>query len=294
MISRSSIELIPSDLDPSQHQIAHDDQRLNSMEAEDALIQTNVRDDPELQSQKPTTDLYLVGAGVAFPEHLTVETIEILTMCKHIGTNLPEETLVGLPQDLRDKCVSLWSLYQDGRIRTENYSDVFQAIIELVEVDTPIAWLTPGHPIIFDSVSASLLTEGKRRGWNVRVIPAISSIDTMLAELGYDPAHGMLIHEATGLVRRNIPVTQSVALMLLQPAVFDVNVAIISGDSAGPDLSPLRDYLCKFHSTEHRCAFIRSASKLGERDLVTWINLGDLSSVPYQLVAGSTLFVPPA
>jgi tetrapyrrole (corrin/porphyrin) methylase-like protein len=261
---------------------------------ESVLTHDSVTLDPEARSQRSDVDLYLVGAGIIFPEHLTIETIEILTLCKRIGTNLPEAILDGLPEDLRAKCVSLWSLYQDGRIRTENYLDVFQAIVELTEIDTPIAWLTPGHPVIFDSVSASLLTEGKVRGWKVRVIPAVSSIDTMLAELGYDPAHGMLIHEATGLVRRRIPVVRSVALMLLQPAVFDVNVAIIAGDSAGPDLSPLRDYLCEFHSPEHRCAFIRSASKLGERDLVTWTPLRDLASVPYERVAGSTLFVPPA
>jgi hypothetical protein len=82
--------------------------------------------------------------------------------------------------------------------------------------------------------------------------------------------------------------------MLLQPAVFDVNVAIIAGDSAGPDLSPLRDYLCEFHAPEHKCAFIRSASSLGERDLITWTTLRDLAAVPYPRVAGSTLFVPPA
>ena len=149
--------------------------------------------------------LYLVGAGIVFPEQLTIETVEVLTLCKRICKNLPETILDGLPEDLRAKCVSLWSLYQDGRIRTENYMDVFNAIVELTEVDTPIAWLTPGHPVIFDSVSASLLTDAKSKGWNVRVIPAVSSIDTMLAELGYDPAHGMLIHEATGLVRRRIP-----------------------------------------------------------------------------------------
>jgi hypothetical protein len=164
----------------------------------------------------------------------------------------------------------------------------------MVEIDTPIAWLTPGHPTIFDSVSASLIGEGRARGWDVRVVPAVSSIDTMLAELTYDPAHGMLIHEATGFVRRRIPVDRSTALMLLQPAVFDVNVAIISASSSGPDLSPLRDYLCEIHSAEHRCAFIRSASRQGERDSVTWTKLGDLASVPYRLVAGSTLFVPPA
>jgi len=261
---------------------------------ENVLTHDSATRQPEGRSQRSDVDVYLVGAGIIFPEHLTIETIEILTLCKRIATNLPEAILDGLPEDLRAKSVSLWSLYQDGRIRTENYSDVFQAIVELTEVDMPIAWLTPGHPVIFDSVSASLLTEGKARGWNVRVIPAVSSIDTMLAELGYDPAHGMLIHEATGLVRRRIPVVRSVALMLLQPAVFDVNVAIIAGDSAGPDLSPLRDYLCEFYAPEHRCAFIRSASNIGERDLVTWTTLRDLASVPYQRVAGSTLFVPPA
>jgi uncharacterized protein YabN with tetrapyrrole methylase and pyrophosphatase domain len=238
-------------------------------------------------------DLYLTGAGIAFPEHLTIETVEILTVCKRICTNLQEYVLEGLPQDLKEKCVSLWPLYQDGRVRTDNYNDVFNAIVEMVEVARPVAWLTPGHPVIFDSVTASLLKEGKSRGWNVRVVPAISSIDTMLAELGYDPAHGMLIHEATGLVRRRVPLHPTIGAMLLQPAVFDVNVAIIAADSPGPDLSELRDYICGFYRSDHMCAFIRSASKMGERDLVTWTALSDMTSVPYERVAGSTLFVPP-
>jgi uncharacterized protein YabN with tetrapyrrole methylase and pyrophosphatase domain len=241
-------------------------------------------------------DVYLTGAGINFPEHLTVETIDVLTECKRICTNLQESMLEGLPQDLKDKCISLWSLYQDGRIRSENYRDTFNAIVEIAEVSRPIAWLVPGHPVIFDSVTALLLNEGRARGWNVRVIPAISSIDTLLAGLGYDPAHGMLIHEATGLVRRRIPLHRTVATMLLQPAVFDVDVAIIAvaAGSAGPDLSPLRDYICEFYSPDHKCAFIRSASKFGECDLVTWTELLNMTSVPYERVAGSTLFVPPA
>jgi precorrin-3B methylase len=261
-------------------------------EGDIALTQTEAHRDAK--ASRPDIDLYLVGAGVIFPEHLTVETIEILSKCKRICTNLPESMLQGLPQDLREKSISLWSLYQDGRNRTDNYLDVFHATAELVEIERPVAWLTPGHPVIFDSVSALLINEGKARGWNLQIIPGISSIDTMLAALGYDPAHGMLIHEATGLVRRRIPVSPSMALMLLQPAVFDVNVAIISVSSAGPDLSPLRDYLREFHSGEHMCAFIRSASQSGEQDLVTWTKLGDLASVPYDLIAGSTLFVPPS
>jgi hypothetical protein len=104
----------------------------------------------------------------------------------------------------------------------------------------------------------------------------------------------MLIHEATGLVRRRIPLHRTVAAMLLQPAVFDVNVAIIDAGSKGPDLSPLRDYIAEFHAPDHKCAFIRSSSGFGEPDLVTWTALRDLTNVPYDRIAGSTLFVPPA
>lgn len=244
--------------------------------------------------QDAAVDIYLTGAGVAFPDHLTVETIDVLTACKRIATNLPERDLERLPEDLKAKCISLWPLYQDRRVRTENYNDVFNAIVEMAEIERPIAWLTPGHPVIFDSVTASLLQEGKKRNWNVRVIAAISSIDTLLAELGFDPAHGMLIHECTGLVRRRIPMDRTVAAMLLQPAVFDIHVAVIKPGGAGPDLAPLRDYIGQYHKPEHPCAFIRSAGTIGQRDMVTWVPLKDMTTVPFDRIAGSTLFVPPA
>ena len=132
--------------------------------------------------------------------------------------------------------------------------------------------------------------------WEVRVIPAVSSIDTLLAELRYDPASGLLVHEATALVNKRIAVPRSIALLLLQPGVFQVDVAIVSdfGNAVVPDLAPLRDYLLEFCPEDHRCAFIRSSSKVGERDLITWQKIRDFASMPYTLVAGTTLYVPPA
>ena len=187
-----------------------------------------------------SVDLYLLGAGVAFPDHLTVQTIEILSTCARICTNLPDSRLSGLPADLREKCISLWPLYQDGRLRRENYRDVTNAILGEVEKAHPLAWLTPGHPMIFDSVSKSLLDAAHSRKWNVSIVPAISSLDTLLAELAYDPASGLLIHDATGLVRQNIPLPGSAALILLQISVFLSDRAHISLHQGMPDLTPLR------------------------------------------------------
>jgi Tetrapyrrole (Corrin/Porphyrin) Methylases len=238
-------------------------------------------------------DLYLLGAGVAFPEHLTVQTIEILTSCARICTNLPDSRLSTLPDDLRQKCISLWPLYQDGRLRQDNYRDVTEAVLGEVESTRPGAWLTPGHPMIFDSVSKALLAAADTRKWSVAIVPAISSLDTLLAEVAYDPASGLAVHDATGLVRRRLPLAKSVALVLLQISVFMSDRAHISLGRGGPGLGPLRDHLVKYFPATHRCAVVRSSAILTEQPSIIWSRLSDLASIPADSLAGASLFVPP-
>lgn len=239
-----------------------------------------------------SVDIYLLGAGVAFPDHLTVQTIEILSACARICTNLPDSRLTGLPADLREKCISLWPLYQDGRIRRENYRDVTKAVLKEAEKARPLVWLTPGHPMVFDSVSKLLLDAARSRKWNVSVVPAISSLDTLLAELAYDPASGLMIQDATGLVRRKVPVPASTAVVLLQISVFLSDRAHISLQQGMPDLGPLRDYLVKYFPPAHRCAVVRSSATAAEPPQILWTELSNLASIPVEAFAGATLFVP--
>jgi hypothetical protein len=242
-------------------------------------------------SQK--TALYLVGSGIRFPEHLTVQTIETLSTCKRICTNLPASTLTSLPEDLRAKCESLWPLYQEKRQRSANYQDVAQAVLDAAERGFPVAWMTPGHPIVFDSVSQLLLQAGRARGWRVSVLPAISSLDTILAEIGYDPANGFFVHEATSVVRRQVPLQASITTLLLQPSVFGSDLAHVSGNWR-PDLSPLRDYLLKFYTAEQECGFIRSSARITDESTILWTKLADLTSVTFEGLCNSSLLLPSA
>ncbi len=241
--------------------------------------------------QKPR--LYLLGAGVSFPEHLTLQTLEILGACNRICSNLPQSDLDLLPGNLRSKCRSLWSIYQENRNRTENYEDVSQAVLRAADTEPPVAWLTPGHPLIFDSVSQNLLKSGRERGWNVQVEPAISCVDTILAEVGYDPANGLLIYEAYSLVMQRLPMIPSSATLLLQPSAFGSDLTHYQSQWA-PDLTPLRDYLLHYFNPAHPCAFVRSHSLQGAPPQICWKPLGELASASADDIAGSTLFVPSA
>jgi hypothetical protein len=240
----------------------------------------------EEASSNTDADLYLVGAGIDFPGHLTVQTIEILSSCEQIYTNIPDDRLHVLPHDLRAKCVSIWSLYRDKRERKKNYNDVTEEIVDRAMSVRPFGWLTPGHPMVFDSVSHALLKAGEERGWRVHVVPGISSLDTIFAEVGYDPANGLLVYEADGLVRDQVPILTNFALLLLQPGAFGSNLAHLS--SWRPDLAPLRDYICQFHAPDHECACVWSLRK------IWWFKLRDLDSLPTDALGNSSLFIPPA
>jgi hypothetical protein len=153
--------------------------------------------------------------------------------------------------------------------------------------------MTPGHPIVFDSVSQTLLKAGQARGWRVSVIPGISSIDTILAELGFDPAGGLLIHEATSFVRGKLVLPIEAAALLLQPSAFDSDVAHYVDDWR-PDLTPLRDHLLQYHKPGHACAFVRSPEDESSVARVHWLPLAELQTVPTNALRGSSLFIPPA
>jgi hypothetical protein len=244
------------------------------------------------QPEIAEADLYVLGAGVDFPHHLSIETIEILGRCSIICTNLPEGHLSLLPQDLRSKCRSLWSMYKEGRRRTENYADIVEEVLKTAESNRPLAWLTPGHPLVFDSVSASLLTKARARGWLVSLAPAISCLDTILGDVECDPANGLFIQEATALVRGKIPIPPQCSVLLLQPSVFNIDHAVLRLDAPGPDLLQLRDYLLPFFEKGHKCAFVRSGSQFTGPSSIAWTTIDQLTDVPRRDFAGATLFIP--
>jgi len=238
-------------------------------------------------------DLYVMGAGVAFPDQLTIQTVEMLSCCKEIYTNMRDFQLDALPPELRSKCVSIWSLYRDERERALNYKDVTDMVIGRAMSVRPFGWMTPGHPLVFDSVSQALLKIGKERGWRVHIAPGISCLDTIFVDVGFDPADGLIVHEANALVKQNVPLLTNLAALLLQPAAFGTDRAQLSPQWR-PDLAPLRDYICQFHAPDHECAFVSSSPSVDRKHKIWWSRVDELESIPTEALHTSTLFIPPA
>lgn len=254
------------------------------------------------QKENYMPDLAIVGTGVCFPAHLTLETIDVLLRCNAIYTMLanPEElayilqTLAG-DRDLIDtppKIESLYSMYQPNQIRKINYDLAIETVLNAAASKKPVAYLTRGNPVVYDSVTQGILTKAKDRGLNVQIFPAISSIDTIMVDLQAEVAPGLQIYEASLLVAHKIQLRVDIACLLFQVSVFGTNYAPIDREPRKDSLKVLKDYLLHFYPPEHKVALVRSAESWNAQSQIYHVKLQDLDNLNKEVKLGTSMFIP--
>jgi uncharacterized protein YabN with tetrapyrrole methylase and pyrophosphatase domain len=237
-------------------------------------------------------EIVIVGAGINTPAHLSIEAVKVLGTCHEVWTNIPESVQRALPDNFSAVVKSLKGFFVPDRPRIENYNAIVAHIIDVANQGGRIGYLTQGHPLIFDSVAAALIKQGKSNNIVVSVQPAISSIDTVLVDVLYDPAKGLQIYEATTFVREKIAFDTRAALLLLQPSVFGSRMPRLTASAPAPDLSALVTALRLSYPDDHPVQFVRSASATMVANIVT-ATVGSMNDLSASATLASSLFIPP-
>jgi uncharacterized protein YabN with tetrapyrrole methylase and pyrophosphatase domain len=236
--------------------------------------------------------IIIVGSGIKVPGQLTIEAIAALRRASEVWTNVPEPEHAELASKIGQSPHSLWPFYRPDRPRIENYKTIVTHLLGRASASSQVAYLTQGHPLVLDRVTTELILQGGEVGIPVTVLPGISSIDTILSDILYEPAKGLQIFDATTFVRRDMKIDGRAGLLLLQPGVFGVDMPRLTSDAPAPRLSALRDALSKTYPSDHPAVLIRTATAtMTEREFRT--SVGDLGSVPSVALGASTLWVPP-
>ena len=247
-------------------------------------------DDGQTNPQNAT--VYIIGAGVDPARHLTIEAIETLGDCKEIWTNVPIDVFRRLPESLMPAVRSLKPFYKDNQPRRQNYADVTQHILARAAELGAVAYFTQGHPIIFDSVATNLYNGGARQGIQVNIIGGISSIDTVLLDVRFDPGGGLQIFEATSFVYNKLKFDTRAALLLFQPSVFGMRTPRLTASAPQPNLGDLRDALLAHYPATHTATFVRSATSFNPPFMIG-VEIGALDSVAPSATLASSLFIAP-
>lgn len=137
-----------------------------------------------------------------------------------------------------------------------------------------------GHPGVFVAPSGEAIRRARREGIEARMLPGVSSLDCLFADLGVDPAAtGLQTYEAGDFIRRRPAIERRAALVLWQVGVVASRGALVTA---------LQDW----HPETHGVVVYEASPYPGvepRADSITLAELGDA-----ELSQVSTLYVPPS
>lgn len=248
-------------------------------------------------------DIVLIGRGVRDVAHMTLESLEALKKCKRGFVVSPAQEAVdafreALLQKVKESeslppLVSLSAAYQKDRLRLTNYSDAAQAVLDAAKSDPPVAYLTPGNPVIYDTVTHVILKGARASGLRTKVLPSVSFIDTMLVDLEEEPAPGLQIYEASWVVGAQVRPDTRFACMLVQISLFCTNFPVVDRMPETAAMRRLRDHLLKFYPSDHVIVIVRSGSGWSGLPTIQPLALGALDNVRGEIQLGASLYIPP-
>lgn len=245
------------------------------------------------KKQRPV-DVYLVGRGVRDGvEQMTLESINAIKASRIVfeTSGDPDAT-----RTLNRNVIDMASDYWTGELADDVYDRMEKTIWKELKTNGPtVAVITDGHPMLFDQINWNLYHKGRRRGLNVVALPAVSSLDTMMIDLGMDLGEGAQIVHANQLMLYETPLDPHLQTYILQISKFGTSFYSRETKRSLPGrFTPLVRHLTRYYPKDVIVTLIVS---MGADSIRKRVRLGNLDSARGWIHAhendGLTLHIPP-
>ncbi|HEX2259975.1 MAG TPA: SAM-dependent methyltransferase [Actinomycetota bacterium] len=239
-------------------------------------------------------DIYIVGLGIKGIEHLTRETLAACRRSNSVLAVANHPAVLTYLETLCPKVIDLHPLsYEEDGNRLDAYDTMSAMVFQAALENPPVTFATYGHPLIYVYPTRQIIDAAPFLGLTVKVLPAISSLDTMLIDLDVDPAmNGLQMYEATDLLVKQRPLQSDVPCLIWQIGAVE-SVLYSSAPSKPERFFKILDYLLQFYPPEHEVTAVYSTNHpLLEPSLVRF-PLGEMDHHNDDLHQGLTLYLPP-
>lgn len=239
-------------------------------------------------------DIFIVGTGVIPGLHLTREaeaairgSNEVLYVDKSFGI---AELLGRLSPRITDLHVVS---YREGTGRLDAYRMMASLVVEAALDHPPVTFALYGHPLVYALPPFMVIAAAEALGLKVKVLPGISSLDTMFADLRVDPCtQGVQMYEATDLLLRQRPIQPDVPCFIWQ--IGTVGSRIYSEASSKPDrFKKIKEYLLQFYPADHKMVAVYCPDIPLVPVSLTEFTLATIEDQATSLHQGVTVFIPP-
>lgn len=236
--------------------------------------------------------LVCVGSGIKSVAHLTLEAkgwIEQADLVVYCVADPATE--IWIKRHARES-FDLYVLYGNDKRRLDTYNEMVEVMTRNVRAGKDVCAVFYGHPGIFVLPTHRAISQLRADGYRATMLPAISALDCLFADIGVDPAQcGCQTVEATDLLlrRRTIQTDQHVVIWQIG-CVGDLGFRFAGYDNR--NLGELVDYLCDAYSAEQPAIHYQASQFPVSSSIVEHVRLGELADA--NVTGISTLYIPPA
>ena len=235
--------------------------------------------------------LTVVGTGIDVGGQLTPQARVAFAEADEAFYLVADPFAVALLGELNPTARSLHDRYEKGRPRLEAYEAMVNEILAPVRAGKTVCAAFYGHPGVFVYPGHAAIATARAEGFRAWMLPGVSSLDCLFADLGIDPAEsGCLVYHASDLLARRVQPDPSILLVLLQISVIGEPGAVDSADWSG--LPVLVEYLQGFYGPDHVVIGYEASPFPVLGATATHVSLSRLATA--ELTSGMTLVVPPA
>jgi uncharacterized protein YabN with tetrapyrrole methylase and pyrophosphatase domain len=231
--------------------------------------------------------LFIVGSGIKSIAHLSNETIKIIRQSDKVLYLVNENYLKDyLKRESKDS-ESLDTLYFSFVKRIDAYHAIKDYIIEQCQKNATLCVVFYGHPTML--ASSGILTSRALResSIDVHLLPAISSLDCLFADLQIDPVDkGFFAFDATDFLIHKRKFDIRSHLILLQ-----IGTLGSSSQKKTHNIPVLVNYLLKFYPDNQRVYLYEASQYPSKKARILTIKINELDTVKLKSI--TTLYIPP-
>ena len=236
--------------------------------------------------------LTVVGMGMRAGLHMTVETRLAIERSARVLYLVSDPVSEACIRRLNPAAQPLGHLYRVGRPRIEIYETIIARILDELETHGDVCVAFYGHPGVLTYPAWESIRRARATGKRARMLPAISTEDSLFADLGIDVGRaGLQSFEATRFLYYSYNFDPCAGLLLWQVSVLGENEWNPPHTGVRPRLEVLSAYLEKYYGPEHEVFLYHAPEYPTSRPLVERVALRDLPQAEF--VSISTLYVPP-
>ncbi len=222
--------------------------------------------------------LVVVGTGIGAAQLTTEARVEIAgaeDVLFLVGDPISEQAVLTLAPHAR----SLAPCYGSDGPGPEAYERMVAAILEPVAAGRRVCAAFYGHPGVFVDPAGKAIARARALGSDARMLPAVSALDCLFADLGVDPAaSGCQLYEAGDFVRRLPALETAAALVLWQVGVVESRAELVTA-------------LRRWYGPAHELVVYEASPYPGVGPVVDRMALDALDAA--ELTQRSTVYVPP-